>query len=79
MPSLSSGDEGFNPTLEDTSLKENPALAFNAFNSYISTESDYLPLVAAAGMLSLEAYYIAQLYLHNHYSPNYGINRGPIK
>ncbi len=40
--------------------------AFKALNPNVSTESDYPPLIAAAGVLLLEANYITQLYLHNH-------------
>ena len=43
-------------------------LTFKAFNTDISTESDYLPLIATTGMLLLEADHITQLYLHNHSS-----------
>ena len=43
-------------------------LALKAFNSYISTEPDYLPLIATTGMLLLEADDITQLYLHSHSS-----------
>ena len=39
---------------------------FKAFNPYIGAEPGYLPLVAAAGVLLLEANHITQLYLHNH-------------
>jgi len=42
-------------------------LAFKAFNPNISAESDYLPLVATAGVLFLEADHITQPYLHDHY------------
>ena len=41
-------------------------LAFEAFNPDIGADSDYLPLVAATGVLLLEANHITQLYLHNH-------------
>ncbi|GAI85303.1 unnamed protein product, partial [marine sediment metagenome] len=43
-------------------------LTVKASNPYISTESDYLPFIAPAGVLLLEANYITQLYLHNHVS-----------
>jgi len=68
VPLLPSGNKGFNPALEDAALKENTALAFEAFNPDISTEPDYLPLIATAGMFLLEAHHITQLYLHNHFS-----------
>ncbi len=42
--------------------------AFEAFNPDIGADSDYLPLVAATGVLLLEANHITQLYLHNHFS-----------
>ncbi len=41
-------------------------LAFEAFNPDISADSDYLPLVAATGVLLLEANHITLVYLHNH-------------
>ena len=41
-------------------------LALKALNPYIGTDPDYLPFIAPAGVLLLEANYITQLYLHNH-------------
>ncbi len=76
MSLLSSGDEGFNSTFKDTSLKEDAVLALKAFNAYISAEPHYLPLIAAAGVLLLEADHITQLYLHNHgYQGSRGLRR----
>ena len=43
-------------------------LAFKAFYPDVNPESNHLPLVAATGMLLLEANHITQLYLHNHSS-----------
>ena len=43
-------------------------LAFKALEANISAESDYLPLIAAAGVLLLKANHVPQLYLHNHSS-----------
>ena len=43
-------------------------LAAEASNPYIGTEPDYLPFIATAGVLLLEANYITQLYLHDHIS-----------
>jgi len=60
------GNEGFNSTLKDTSFKENTMPTFKALNPNVSTEPDYLPLIAAAGVLLLETNHITQLYLHNH-------------
>ena len=56
---LSSGNEGFNSALKYTSLKEDTVPTFKAFNPYISAKPDYLPLIAAAGVLLLEANHIA--------------------
>ncbi len=63
---LSSGNEGFDPTLKDTSFKENMVPTFKALNPNVSAESDYLPLIAAAGVFLLEANHVTQPYLHNH-------------
>jgi len=60
---LTSGNEGFNPALKDTSPEEYPVLAVKAFNPYISPQPDYLPLVAATGVLLFQADYITQLYI----------------
>lgn len=43
-------------------------LAFKTLNTDVSTEPDYLPLIAAAGMILLEADYIAQSNLDSHLS-----------
>jgi len=64
---LTSGNEGFDPAFKDAALKENTALAFEALNPDVSSQPDYLPLIAAAGVLLLEADYITQFYLHNHF------------
>jgi len=63
---LSSGNEGFNSALKDTPLEENTVPAFKALNPNVSTQPDYLPLIAAAGVFLLETNHIIQLYLHNH-------------
>ena len=55
---LSSGDESFNSALKDTSLEENTVPTFKALNPNVSTEPDYLPLIAATGVLLLKADYI---------------------
>ena len=65
-PLLSSGNEVFNSTLKDTSPEENTVPTFKALNLNVSTEPDYLPLIAAAGVLLLETNHITQLYLHKH-------------
>ena len=67
-PLLSSGNEGFNSALKDTSLEENTVPAFKALNSNVSTKPDYLPLIAAAGVFLLETNHVTQLYLHSYSS-----------
>ena len=67
QPLLTWGDKGFNAALKDAPLQENSALALKAFNPDISPEPDYLPLIATAGVLLLEANRIAQLYLQDHF------------
>ena len=57
------GDNRFDSALKDTAFKKNPVLTLKAFNTYVSPESDYLPFIAATGMLLLEANYIAELYI----------------
>ncbi len=44
-------------------MEKDAVLAFKAFNTDIGAEPDYLPLIAAAGVLLLELDDIAQLYL----------------
>jgi len=56
----------FNSALKDASLQKNTALAFKAFNPDISPQPHYLPLIAAAGVLLLQANHITQFYLHSH-------------
>jgi hypothetical protein len=63
---LTSGDKGFNPALKDAALKEHLVLALKASNSDIRPEPDYLPLIATAGVLLLEANHVTQFELHNH-------------
>ena len=62
------GDNSFDSALKDAALKKDTVVAFKTCNAYISAEPDYLPLIATAGMLLLEADYVPQLYLHNHSS-----------
>ena len=68
MPLLSPGNKLFHPALKDASLKEDAVLAFEAFYADISPQPHHLPLIAAAGVLFLEADDVSQLYLHNHAS-----------
>ena len=51
---------------EDTACDEDPVLALKTLNADIGTEPDYLPLIAAVGVLFLEANLVVQLYLSNH-------------
>ena len=57
-PLRSSGNEGFNSALKDTAPEENMVSAFKALKPNVSTESDYPPLIAAAGVLLLETNHI---------------------
>ncbi len=56
---MSSGDKGFDSTLKDDAVKKDIVLTFKAFNADVSAEPDYLPLIAATGVLLLEANYIS--------------------
>ena len=64
MTLLPSGNKFPESSFKGASLKENTVLAHGAFYAYISANSEYLPLIAAAGMLFLETNYITELYLH---------------
>ncbi len=57
------GDDRFDSALKDTTFKKDVALTFKTFNADISAEPDYLPLVAATGVLLLKVNHITQLYL----------------
>ncbi len=61
------GDNSFDSMLKKAALKEDMSLAFKAFDTYLSTKPDHLPLVATAGVLLLELNHISQPYLQNHY------------
>ena len=54
------------PPLQDASSQKNTALALEALYADISPQPYHLPLIAAAGVLLLEADYVAQLYFQNH-------------
>jgi hypothetical protein len=54
-------NEVFEPALEGAALEENAALALEALKTDISPQPDHLPLIAAAGVLLLEADPVAQL------------------
>jgi len=60
------GDKLFHSAFKDAPLQKDTVLTFKAFNPDISTESDYLPFVTAAGVFLLEADDITQLYFHDH-------------
>jgi len=51
-------DNGFDSTLKDAALKKDIVLTFKALNAYMGTEPDYLPLIATAGMLLLQANHV---------------------
>ena len=66
--SVSPGNKGYYPVLEDTAFKDDLTLALKAPDPDVSPDSDYLPLVAATGVLFLEANHIAQFYFDSHYA-----------
>ncbi len=57
------GYNGFNSALKQAAFEEDMALTFQALNTNVSTKPDYLPLVAAAGVLLLQVNHIAKLYI----------------
>jgi hypothetical protein len=52
------------PALELMPFQQYPALAAAAFDPDVSAQSHDLPLVAAAGVLLLEAHHIPKAHLH---------------
>jgi len=64
---LSPGDKGFNPAFKDTSFQHHIMLALEAFNPDVGTKPDYLPFIAAAGVLFLEPDDITHPYLHGYF------------
>jgi len=63
----STGDKGANTAFEDTACQEDPVLATLAPDADVGSQSDYLPLVTAAGVLLLEADHVPQSYLGDHW------------
>ena len=63
---LSPRDEGLYSTFENAAFKKDATLTLEALDTYVSTEPDHLPIIAAAGVFFLEAHHVAQLYLGNH-------------
>ncbi len=63
---LSSRNKGFHSALKDATFEKDTALTLEAFDANVGAEPDYLPLIAAAGVLLLEANHVAQLYLGDH-------------
>jgi len=57
---LTPGDKLLNPAFEYASFQEDASLAFKACNPDVSSEPHYPPLIAAAGVLLLEADYITK-------------------
>ena len=51
---------------KDASFQKNPVLALEAFNADVRAQPYYLPFVAAAGVLLLEADNVTKFYFHNH-------------
>jgi len=66
-PLWPAGDKGANTAFEYTAWQEDPVLAALAPDADIGPEPDYLPLVAATGMLFLEADHVPQSYLGDHW------------
>ena len=60
------GNKGHNPAFKDSAFKENLMLALKAPDLDISPEPDYLPLVAATGMLLLKTNHVTQSYFDSH-------------
>lgn len=61
---LALGDNGFHPALENSPLQEHTPVASLTFDPNISTQSNYLPIVAATRVLFSEAHYVPQPCLH---------------
>jgi len=57
------GDNSFDSTLKGAALNTHPVMTFEALNADISTEPDYSPFIATAGVLLFEMDYFTQLYL----------------
>ena len=60
------GNKGPDPALKDTAFKENLTLALKAPDADINSKPDYLPLVAATGMLLLKTNHVTQSYFDSH-------------
>jgi len=56
--------ENLQPALKNPPFQSHAPLAFPTFEPYVGAQPDYLPLVAAAGMLLLKPHHIACPYLH---------------
>lgn len=52
------GGNGFNPARQQAAFEEDTVLTFETLKTNVGTKPDYLPLIAAAGMLLLEANHI---------------------
>ena len=63
---LLSSHKGFHSALKDATFEKDTALALEALYANVGAKPDYLPLIAAAGVLLLEANHVAQLYLGDH-------------
>ncbi len=61
---LALGDNGFHPSLKDSPFQENTPVASLTLDPDIGPQSHHLPVVAAAGVLLPQAYYISELWLH---------------
>ena len=52
--------------LKDTSLQQYPAATIETFNADIRPQPDDSPLIAAAGVRLLQAYYVIEVYFRDH-------------
>ncbi len=57
------GGNGFNPARQQAAFEEDTVLTLETLKTNVGAKPDYLPLIAAAGVLFLQANDIAQLYL----------------
>lgn len=61
---LALGNNGFHLSLEDSPFQENTPVTSLTLDPDIGPQSHHLPVVAAAGVLLPQAYYISELWLH---------------
>ena len=57
------GGNAFNPARQQAAFEEDTALTFETLKTNVSAKPDYLPLIAAAGVLLLQVDYVTKLYI----------------